>query len=53
MPTESKSKIRKAESPMEIIYHYYDIIKPKPKRRTRSKKKRKVMFGMLKHKISL
>ena len=34
-----KAKIRKAESPMEIIYHYYDIIKPKPKRRTRSKKK--------------
>ncbi len=34
-----KAKIRKAQTPIEIIYHYYDIIKPKPKRKTRSKKK--------------
>ena len=38
MPTGvKKQKIRKAETPIEIIYHYYDIIKPK--RKTRSKKK--------------
>ena len=36
-----KQKIRKAQTPIEIIYHYYDIIKPKrknrPKRRVKSK----------------
>ncbi len=30
-----KAKIRKAETPIEIIHHYYDIVKPK--KRTRSK----------------
>ena len=34
-----KVKIRKASSPLEVLATYYDIIKPKPKRKTRSKKK--------------
>ena len=33
-----KIKIRKASSPLEVLATYYDIIKPKPKRKTRSKK---------------
>ena len=34
MPTEiKKQKLEKQSSPLEIIYHYYDIIKPKPKRK--------------------
>ena len=34
-----KVKIRKASSPLEVLATYYDIIKPKPKRKTSSKKK--------------
>ena len=34
-----KIKIRKASSPLEVLATYYDIIKPKPKRKTSSKKK--------------
>ena len=33
-----KIKIRKASSPLEVLATYYDIIKPKPKRKTSSKK---------------
>ena len=36
---DQKVKIRKASSPLEVLATYYDIIKPKPKRKTRSKKK--------------
>ena len=36
---DQKIKIRKASSPLEVLATYYDIIKPKPKRKTRSKKK--------------
>ena len=32
-----KAKVRRAKSPLEVFYHYYDIIKPKKK--TRSSKK--------------
>ena len=32
-----KIKIRKASSPLEVLATYYDINKPKPKRKTRSK----------------
>ena len=35
---DQKIKIRKASSPLEVLATYYDIIKPKPKRKTRSKK---------------
>ena len=36
---DQKVKIRKASSPLEVLATYYDIIKPKPKRKTSSKKK--------------
>lgn len=36
---DQKVKIRKALSPLEVLAIYYDIIKPKPKRKPRSKKK--------------